>query len=89
MAHRWQIGGWIKYVRKKRFMKMPWVTTTDILKILPGSLSLRKVNKCIRSFSASSSSVWIQPWSRSCVSGTALVGWGAIGVASVSYHASE
>lgn len=29
----------------------------------PGSLSLRNVNRCMRSFSASSSRVWIQPWS--------------------------
>ena len=42
---------------------------TKSRKIRPGFLNSRKVSRCIRSFSASASNVWIQPWSRCIVPG--------------------
>lgn len=40
---------------------------TKSRKIRPGFLNSRKVSRCIHSFSASASNVWIQPWSRCIV----------------------
>ena len=41
-----------------------WVTRTKARMTGPGWVSCMKVSRCMRSFSASSSRVWIQPWSR-------------------------
>ena len=43
---------------------LPCVASTATLKSGPGFLSSRAVRRCILSFSASSSRVCIQPWSR-------------------------
>ena len=41
-----------------------WPSKTRPLKIGPGCFSAKKVSRCMRSFSASSSRVCTQPWSR-------------------------
>ena len=41
-----------------------WLRSTMPLNMRPGWRSCRKVSRCMRSFSASSSRVWIQPLSR-------------------------
>jgi hypothetical protein len=41
------------------------VAMTANLNNRPGLRSFKNVRRCMRSFSASSSKVWIQPWSRS------------------------
>lgn len=55
-------------MKKRRDMRRrrgrTWLRSTRPLKMKPGWRSCRKVSRCMRSFSASSSSVWIQPLSR-------------------------
>ena len=49
--------------RNAPLKKTPCTTNTEKRKNGPGCFSLMKVNKCMRSFSASSNKVWIHPWS--------------------------
>ena len=62
-TYLWQNFGLIRYARKNPAVKTYWVQTTPNRKTGPGFLSCKNVIKCILSFSASSSNVWIQPWS--------------------------
>lgn len=52
-----------KYTVKKRLTYQNWAAITPNLNILEGYLTLRNVIKWTLSFSASSKSVWIHPWS--------------------------
>lgn len=63
VTYLWQNFGLARYARKNPAVKTYWVQTTPNRKTGPGFLSCRNVIKCILSFSASSSNVWIQPWS--------------------------
>ncbi len=57
----WQRCGEMKYAVEKEMVKSHCVRMTAVLKASPGRLSSRKIMRCMRSFSASSSRVWIQP----------------------------
>jgi hypothetical protein len=57
----WQRCGEMKYAVENEMVKSHCVRMTAVLKASPGRLSSRKIMRCMRSFSASSSRVWIQP----------------------------